>query len=85
MRARPASGSEFHKKALESLLQDCMKKRSESAKNLGVKRALKRPCADEDEANKEDREPNVKDPNTAVVFWIIHPDNSGHKDNNEWM
>jgi len=57
MRAHLASGSEFHKKALESLLQDCMKKRSATAKDLAVKRALKRPRADEDEADEEDGEP----------------------------
>jgi len=51
MRAYLVSGSEFHKKALDSLLQDCMKKGSETAKNLAVKRALKRPRADEDEAD----------------------------------
>jgi len=43
IRARLASGSDFHKKALEALLQDWMKKRSETGKNLAVKRALKRP------------------------------------------
>jgi len=85
MRACLASGSDFHKKALESLLQDCMKKRSETAKHLAVKRALKRPRADEDEADEEDGEPDVGNPNTAVVFWIIDPDDSGHKDNNGWM
>jgi len=57
MRARLASGAKFHKKALESLLQDCRKKRSEIAKNLAVKRALKSPRSDKDEANVEDGEP----------------------------
>ena len=42
MRARIVAGLEFHKKAMEALLQDCMKKKSETAKNLVVKRALKR-------------------------------------------
>jgi len=40
MRARLPWGSELHKKALESLLHDCMKKGSETAKDLAVKRAL---------------------------------------------
>ena len=62
-----------------------MKKRSETAKNLAVKRALKRPRADEDKADEEDREPDEGDPNMAVVFWIIDPDDSSHKDNNGWM
>ena len=62
MRARLALGSEFHKKALESLWQDCMKKQSETAKDLAVKRALKMPRADEDEADEEDGEPDVGDP-----------------------
>jgi len=66
-------------------LQEFMKKRSETAKDLAVKRALKRPCADEDEGDEEDGEPDLGDPNTAVVFWIIDPDDSGPKDNNGWM
>jgi len=43
IRVHLVSWSDFHKKALEDLLQDCVKKRYESAKNLGVKKALKRP------------------------------------------
>jgi len=82
IRARLASGAEFYKKALESLLQDCLKKRPETAKSLAVKRVLKRHRADEDEADEVDGEPDMGDPNTAVVFWIINPDNLGHKDNN---
>jgi len=62
-----------------------MKKRSETAKNLAVKRALKRPRADEDEADGEDGEPDVGDRNTVVVFGIKDPDDPGHKDNNGWM
>jgi len=85
IRARLASGSEFHKKALESLWQDCMKNRSESAKYLAVKRALKRTRAIADDSYEEDGEPDVGDPNTAMVFWIMDPDDLGHKDNNGWM
>jgi len=62
-----------------------MKKLSETAKNLTVKRALKRPCGDKDKADKEDGEPNMGDPNTAIVFWIIDPDDSSYKGSNGWM
>jgi len=48
MRAQLVLGSEFHKTALVSLLQDCMKKRSKSAKNLAQKRALKSPHLNKD-------------------------------------
>jgi len=68
IRACLAAGSDFHKKALEALLQDCMKKRSETAENLAVKRALKRPRPDEDEADGDGEEPDVGEQNTAVVF-----------------
>jgi hypothetical protein len=86
IRARSASGSDFHEKALEALLQDCMKKRSETAKNLAVKRALKRPCLDEDEADKEGEEPDVGVQNRAVVFWVSDPDDAAHKDNKDgWL
>ena len=86
MRARLASGSDFHKRALEALLQDCMKKRSETAKNLAVKRALKRPRPDEDEANEEGEDADVGEENTAVVFWVSDPDDPAHKDNSgSWL
>jgi len=45
-----------------------MKKRSETAKDLAVKSALKRPRAYKDEADEEDGESDVEDSNTAVVF-----------------
>ncbi|KAF8415920.1 hypothetical protein EV426DRAFT_706044 [Tirmania nivea] len=51
MRGRLAAGSEFHKKALEALLQDCLKKRSETAKNLAIKRARKRVHAESEDSD----------------------------------
>ena len=86
MRARLALGSEFYKRALEALLQDCMKKRSETAKNLAVKRALKRPRPDEDEADEEGEDADVGEENTAVVFWVSDPDDPAYKDKSDsWL
>ena len=68
MRVHLASRSSLDKRASEALLQDCMKKRSETAKNLAVKRALKRPRPDEDEADEEGEDAEVGEENTAVVF-----------------
>jgi len=42
IQAQLASGSEFHKTALQALLQDCLKKKLETAKNLAIEKALKR-------------------------------------------
>ena len=86
IRARLALGSDFHKKVLEALLQNCMKKRSETAKNLAVKRALKRPRPDEDEAEEEGEEPDMGVQNRAVVFCVSDLDDAAHKDNNDgWL
>jgi len=83
IRALLASGSDFLKKALEALLQDCMKKRSETAKKLALKRVLKRPCPDEDKADEDGEEPYVREQNTAVVFYAYDPGDPAHKDNND--
>ena len=56
IRARLASGSEFHQKALEALLQDCLKKKSETAKNLAMQRAMKRPRLVDDDDDGDDDE-----------------------------
>ena len=46
--ARLAAGSDFHAKAVEALVVDTLKKRSEMVKKLTLKHALKRRRVDED-------------------------------------
>ncbi|KAF8435240.1 hypothetical protein BGX38DRAFT_1145693 [Terfezia claveryi] len=70
MRNRLAGGSESHQKALEALLQDCLKKRSETSKNLAIKRARKRAYAHENSDEEEDISDAGEAAGTAVVFWI---------------
>ena len=87
MRARIVAGLEFHKKAMEALLQDCMKKKSETAKNLVVKRALKRARMDDGRGD-EDREGSdeIEDQGTTVAIWLADPSVVGHRDaNNNWI
>ena len=61
IRARLASGSEFHQKAREALLQDCLKKKCETAKNFAMKRAMKRPrLADDDDDGDDDESDAVQ-------------------------
>ncbi|KAF8447123.1 hypothetical protein BGX38DRAFT_1270597 [Terfezia claveryi] len=62
IRNRLAGGSESHKKALEALLQDCLKKRSETSKNLAIKRARKRAHAHEN----SDEEDDISDADEAA-------------------
>jgi len=81
IRACLAWGSNFHVKALAALLQDCMKRGSEAAKNLAVKRALKRPRLDKDEEDKEGEEPTVGVQNRAVVFLVNDPNDLYLEDN----
>ncbi|KAF8458606.1 hypothetical protein BGX38DRAFT_1264867 [Terfezia claveryi] len=69
MRNRLASGSESYKKVLEALLQDCLKKRSETSKNLAIKRARKRAHAYENSDEEEDISNAGEAAGTAVAFW----------------
>ncbi|KAF8441112.1 hypothetical protein BGX38DRAFT_1316651 [Terfezia claveryi] len=69
MRNRLAGGSESHQKALEALLQDCLKKRSETSKNLAIKRARKRAYAHENSDEEEDISNAGEAAGTAVAFW----------------
>ena len=62
IRARLASGSEFHRKALEALLQHGLKKKSGTGKNLAMKRARKRPrVVDEDDDGNDDESDTVQE------------------------
>jgi len=83
IRARIASGSEFYRKAIEALLQDCMKKKSETAKNLVVKRALKRARTD-DRGGDGDGEGSdeIEDQGAPVAIWLTDPAVAGHRDAN---
>ncbi|KAF8429412.1 hypothetical protein BGX38DRAFT_1278238 [Terfezia claveryi] len=69
MRNRLAGGSESHQKALEALLQDCLKKHSETSKNLAIKHARKRAHAHENSDEEEDISDTDKAAGTAVAFW----------------
>ncbi|KAF8432911.1 hypothetical protein BGX38DRAFT_1146253 [Terfezia claveryi] len=85
MRNRLAGGSESHKKALEALLQDCLKKRSEASKNLAIKRARKR-VHDHENSDKEDDISDAGEATgTAVAFWVCDPEIGGHRDSNGWI
>ena len=76
IRKRLAKRSEFHSKALEALIIDTLKKRSETSKKLALKRALK-PRA-RDPVDEEDAEADVMQED-AVAFWIADPLIPGHK------
>ena len=86
MRAHLASGSNFHKRALKELLQDCMNKQSQTAKTLIVKRAQKHPGPNEDEANEAEEDTDIGEENTGVVFWVRDPDDPAHMGNRgSWL
>ncbi|KAF8430819.1 hypothetical protein BGX38DRAFT_1277596 [Terfezia claveryi] len=85
MRNRLAVGSEHHKKVLEALLQDCLKKRFETAKNLAIKRARKRAQPDENSDAEDKVSDGSEDPGTAVAFWVGNPEIGGHRDINGWI
>ncbi|KAF8455730.1 hypothetical protein BGX38DRAFT_1267015 [Terfezia claveryi] len=85
MRNRLASGSESYQKALEALLQDCLKKRSETSKNLAIKRARKRAHAHENSNEEEDISDAGEAAGTAVVFWVCDPEIGEHRDINGWI
>ncbi|KAF8415844.1 hypothetical protein EV426DRAFT_710009 [Tirmania nivea] len=69
IRGRLVAGSEFYKKALEALLQDCLKKRSETAKNLAIKRARKRVHTESEDSDGQEEEGNALEQGTAM--WDI--------------
>ncbi|KAF8432633.1 hypothetical protein BGX38DRAFT_1276575 [Terfezia claveryi] len=85
MRNRLAGGSESHQKALEALLQDCLKKRSETSKNLAIKRARKRAHAHENSDEEEDISDAGEAAGTAVAFWVCDPEIGEHRDINGWI
>ncbi|KAF8441127.1 hypothetical protein BGX38DRAFT_1272835 [Terfezia claveryi] len=85
MRNRLAGGSESHKKALEALLQDCLKKRSETSKNLAIKRAQKRAHSHENSDKEDDISDGGKAAGIAVAFWVYDPKIGGHRNINEWI
>jgi len=85
---KPAIGAylisrfDFHKKALEALLQDCIKKHSETDNYLAVKRVMKRSDPHGDEAEEDGEEPDIRKQKRAIVFWACDPDYTAHEDNN---
>ena len=81
VRARITAGSAFHLKALEALLVDTLKKRSETTKKLAIKRALKRPRIDES----SDEEGQDSTPGNAVAIWLVDPCLAAHKRNGQWI
>ncbi|KAF8420291.1 hypothetical protein BGX38DRAFT_1280238 [Terfezia claveryi] len=85
MRNRLADGSESHKKALEALLQDCLKKHSETSKNLAIKRARKRAHAHENSDEEEDISDAGEATGTTVAFWVCDPEIAEHRDINGWI
>ncbi|KAF8433171.1 hypothetical protein BGX38DRAFT_1146201 [Terfezia claveryi] len=85
MRNQLAGGSESHKKALEALLQDCLKKRSETSKNLAIKRARKRAHAHENSDEEDDISNADEAAGTAVAFWVCDPKIAEHRDINGWI
>ncbi|KAF8431493.1 hypothetical protein BGX38DRAFT_1146611 [Terfezia claveryi] len=70
MRNQLASGSESHKKALEALLQDCLKKRSETSKNLAIKHARNRAHANKNSDEEDDISDAGEAAGTVVAFWV---------------
>ncbi|RPB22613.1 hypothetical protein L211DRAFT_850378 [Terfezia boudieri ATCC MYA-4762] len=84
IRDRLASGSDFHKKAWEVLLQDCLKKRSETTKNLAIKCARKRVQLDV-VSDGDDKVPDGEIKPIAVLFWVADPDVGAYRDVNGWI
>ena len=87
IRARLASGSEFHHKALEALRQDCLKKKSETVKDLAMKTAMKRPrLVDDDDDGDDDESDVVQEVGNPVAIWLADPAIVAHRDaNNDWI
>jgi len=86
IRAGLSSGSEFHKTALQALLQECLKKKSETAKNLAVKRALKRPRMGGDGVDRDDHDEKSMDEGSPVAVWLADPTDTTHRNAaGEWI
>jgi len=86
IRARLASGSEFHKTALQALLHDCLKKKSETAKDLAVKRALKRLRTGGDRGDRDDDDGESVDEGSPVAVWLADRTDAIHRDAaSEWI
>ncbi|KAF8430946.1 hypothetical protein BGX38DRAFT_1277516 [Terfezia claveryi] len=85
MRNRLAGGSESHQKALEALLQDCLKKCFETSKNLAIKRARKRAHAHENSNEEEDISDVGEAAGTAGAFWVYDPEIGEYRDINGWI
>ena len=81
--ARLASGSQLQQKALEVLLQDCLKKKSQTAKNLSMTRAMKRPCLEDDDNDGDDDESDaVQEVGNPVAIWLADPAIAAPRDAN---
>ncbi|KAF8432800.1 hypothetical protein BGX38DRAFT_1146328 [Terfezia claveryi] len=72
-------------KALEALLQDCLKKHSEISKNLAIKRARKKAHAHENSNEEEDISDAGEAAGTTVAFWVCNPEIREHRDINGWI
>ena len=84
LRKRLADGSEFHLKALEALIVDTLKKRSETSKKLALKRALK-PQPRADDADAEDDHADVVQGRDPVALWLADPCDATHKNPSGWI
>jgi len=75
------SGSEFHKTTVQALLQDCLNKKSVTAKNLAVKRVLKRlrTGGDGGGGDDDDEEEGIED-ESPVAVWLADPSDTTHRD-----
>ena len=64
-----------------------MKKKSETAKNLAVKRALKRARTDDGGGDGDGEESDkIEDQGAPVAIWLADPAVAGHRDaNNNWI
>ena len=82
VRTRIRDGSNFHLKAMEALLIDISKKRSETTKKLAIKRAMKggepRDDATDGQADSGGEETDAHSGN-AVARWIADTCNGTHK------
>ena len=78
-RKRIQGGSEFHSKALEALIIDTLKKRSETSKKLALKRALKPRNKDSPDDDDDDAGPDAGHDHKAVALWVCDPCNTGHR------
>ena len=87
IRACLVSESEFHQRAPEALLQDCLKKKSETARNVDMKRAMKRPrLVDDNDDRDADESDAVQEVGNPVAISFADPAIAAHRDaNNNWI